>query len=171
MTAAAGRTALPARAGRRISAKRTHSSFRMAALGGDVAISLGALFGGYLIRTQIPLPGTDQLLPAGNVRFGVWNVGLVVAVQVFSLAFLGLYGQYERFREPLGRLLLPALFLELLTLASIYFLAPSYSFPRSLVVVYVVLDGVFLAAWRSVLDRLFPLPRRRALVVGGGPAA
>jgi exopolysaccharide biosynthesis polyprenyl glycosylphosphotransferase len=92
-------------------------------------------------------------------------------VQVFSLAFLGLYGQYERFREPLGRLLIPALFLELLTLASIYFLAPSYSFPRSLVVVYVVLDGVLLAAWRSVLDRLFPLPRRRALVVGGGPAA
>jgi exopolysaccharide biosynthesis polyprenyl glycosylphosphotransferase len=143
----------------------------MAALGGDVAISLGSLFAGYFIRTQIPLPGTEQLLPAGNVRFGVWNVGLVVAVQVFSLAFLGLYGQYERFREPLGRLLIPALFLELLTLASIYFLAPSYSFPRSLVVVYVVLDGVLLAAWRSVLDRLFPLPRRRALVVGGGPAA
>jgi exopolysaccharide biosynthesis polyprenyl glycosylphosphotransferase len=136
-----------------------------------MAISLAALFGAFLIRTQIPLPGTERLLPAENVRFGVWNVSLVVGVQVFALGFLGLYGQYERFREPLGRLLLPALFLQLLTLASIYFLAPRYSFPRSLVVVYVFLDGVFLAAWRSALDRLFPLPRRRALVVGGGPAA
>lgn len=143
----------------------------MAALGGDVAISLAALFAAYLLRTQIPLPGTDQLLPAGNVRFTIWNVGLVVAVQVFSLAFLGLYGEYERFRERLGRLLLPALFLELLTLASIYFLAPAYSFPRSLVVLYLVLDGVLLMVWRSALDKLFPLPRRRALVVGGGPAA
>jgi exopolysaccharide biosynthesis polyprenyl glycosylphosphotransferase len=58
-----------------------------------------------------------------------------------------------------------------LTLASIYFLAPSYSFPRSVVVLYVLVDGLLLAIWRSALDSLFPLPRRRALVVGGGPAA
>jgi exopolysaccharide biosynthesis polyprenyl glycosylphosphotransferase len=30
---------------------------------------------------------------------------------------------------------------------------------------------MLLVLWRSSLDRLFPLPRRRALVVGGGPAA
>jgi exopolysaccharide biosynthesis polyprenyl glycosylphosphotransferase len=125
----------------------------------------------YLVRTQIPIPGTATLLPAANVRFGIWNLAVVVAVQVFSLAFVGLYGEHERFREPLGRLLVPALFLELLTLASIYFLAPSYSFPRSVVVLYVLVDGLLLAIWRSALDSLFPLPRRRALVVGGGPAA
>jgi len=157
--------------GRRISAKRAHSSFRLAAVGGDVALALAALYGVYLLRTQIPIPGTATLLPAQNVRFGIWNLALVVAVQVFSLAFVGLYGEHERFREPLGRLLVPALFLELLTLASIYFLAPSYSFPRSLVVLYVLVDGMLLVLWRSSLDRLFPLPRRRALVVGGGPAA
>jgi FlaA1/EpsC-like NDP-sugar epimerase len=95
----------------------------------------------------------------------------VVAVQVFALAFVGLYGEHERFREPLGRLLVPALFLELLTLASVYFLAPAYSFPRSLVVLYVLVDGLLLSIWRSALDSLFPLPRRRALVVGGGPPA
>jgi exopolysaccharide biosynthesis polyprenyl glycosylphosphotransferase len=161
----------PARVGRRVSARRAHSSFRLAALGGDVAIALVALYGVYLLRTQIPIPGTATLLPAQNVRFGVWNLALLVAVQVFSLAFVGLYGEHERFREPLGRLLVPALFLELLTLASIYFLAPSYSFPRSLVVLYVLGDGMLLVLWRSALDRLFPLPRRRALVVGGGPAA
>ena len=132
---------------------------------------MAALYGAFLLRTQVPIPGTEKLLPIENVRFGLWNVALVVAVQLFSLAFLGLYGEHERFREPLGRLLLPALFLALATLAAIYFLAPRYSFPRSLVVVFVLLDGILLAIWRSALDRLFPLPRRRALVVGAGPAA
>jgi exopolysaccharide biosynthesis polyprenyl glycosylphosphotransferase len=138
---------------------------------GDAAISLAALYGAFLLRIQIPIPGTEKLLPPQNVHFGAWNVLLVLAVQVFCLSFLGLYGEHERFREPLGRLLIPALFLELATLASIYFLAPAYSFPRSLVVVYVAVNGVLLALWRSALDRLFPLPRRRALVVGEGPAA
>jgi exopolysaccharide biosynthesis polyprenyl glycosylphosphotransferase len=137
----------------------------------DASIALAALYIAFLLRTQIPMPGTEKLLPPENVRFGLWNLALVVAVQVFSLAFVGLYGEHERFREPLGRLLLPALLLELGTLASIYFLAPRYSFPRSVVVVYVVLDGLLLAVARSALDRLFPLPRRRALVVGAGPAA
>lgn len=137
----------------------------------DASIALAALYVAFLLRTQIPIPGTEKLLPPENVRFGLWNLAVVVAVQVFSLAFVGLYGEHERFREPLGRLLLPALLLELGTLASIYFLAPRYSFPRSVVVVYVVLDGLLLAVARSALDRLFPLPRRRALVVGAGPAA
>jgi len=154
-----------------VGVKRSHSAFRLVAVVGDVGISLSALYGAFLVRTQFPIPGTESVLPPGNVRFGLWNVALVVAVQVFFLSFVGLYGQYERFREPLARLLLPALFLQLLTLASIYFLAPAYSFPRSVLVGYVAMDGVLLAAWRVALDRVFPQPRRRALVVGTGPAA
>ncbi|MDQ5857266.1 MAG: exopolysaccharide biosynthesis polyprenyl glycosylphosphotransferase, partial [Acidobacteriota bacterium] len=57
------------------------------------------------------------------------------------------------------------------TLASLYFLAPGYSFPRSLLLAYLVINGLLLLLWRASLDRLFPLPRRRALVVGDGPAA
>ena len=151
--------------------KRSHTAFRLSALAGDAAISLAALYGAFILRTRVPLPGTETLLPTSHVRFGVWNVALIVAVQVFSLAFIGLYGEHERFREPLARLLLPALSLQLLTLASFYFLAPAYSFPRSVLIGYVVGDGTLLAAWRAGLDRLFPLPRRRALVVGTGPAA
>ncbi len=111
------------------------------------------------------------MLPPGNVRFGLWNVALIVAVQILALSSMGLYAEHERFREPLGRLLLPALFLQLLTLATIYFLAPAYSFPRSVLVGYLAADGLLLVAWRAALDRLFPLPRRRALIVGLGPAA
>ncbi len=94
-----------------------------------------------------------------------------MAVQVLALSSMGLYAEHERFREPLGRLLLPALFLQLLTLATVYFLAPTYSLPRSVLVGYLAADGLLLAAWRAALDRIFPLPRRRALIVGLGPAA
>ena len=153
------------------SARGTHSAFRLAAIAGDTAISLVALYGAFLLRTRVPLPGTESLLPPGNVRFGLWNVALIVAVQLFSLSSMGLYAEHERFRGPLARLLLPALFLQLLTLATIYFLAPAYSLPRSVLVGYLAADGVFLVAWRAALDRLFPLPRRRALIVGIGPAA
>ncbi len=153
------------------SLKRSHSAFPVAAVAGDAAVSLAALYGAFLLRTRVALPGTETLLPADHVRFGLWNVALIVAVQVFSLSFMGLYGEHERFREPLARLLLPALFLQLLTLASLYFLAPAYSFPRSVLVGYLAGNGILLAAWRAALDRLFPLPRRRALVVGTGPAA
>ena len=141
------------------------------ALAGDVVIALAALYAAFLLRAHVPIPGTADLLPPQNVRFGLWSVTLVAAVQVFSLSSLGLYGRHERFREPLARLLIPALFLELATLASVYFLAPRYSFPRSMLLAYLLVNGLLLLLWRSSLDRLFPVPRRRALVVGSGPAA
>ena len=58
-----------------------------------------------------------------------------------------------------------------LTLASVYFLAQPYSFPRSVLVIFLLVNGVGLSLWRTALDRVFPQPRRRALIVGGGPAA
>jgi exopolysaccharide biosynthesis polyprenyl glycosylphosphotransferase len=149
----------------------SHSAFRLSALAGDIAISLAALYGAFFLRTRVPLPGTEALLPPGNVRFGLWNVALIVAVQLFALSSMGLYAEHERFRDSLARLLLPALFLQLLTLATIYFLAPTYSFPRSVLVGYLAANGILLVLWRALLDRLFPLPRRRALIVGTGPAA
>ena len=58
------------------------------------------------------------------------------------MSLFGLYGARERFREPLARLLLPAVFVELLVLSSVYFLAfgQPYAFPRSVLVLYIVLD-------------------------------
>ncbi|MEP6993763.1 MAG: sugar transferase [Acidobacteriota bacterium] len=150
---------------------RRRSSFAALALAGDVAIAVGLLYAAFFLRTHVAIPGTLRLLPAGSVRFTFWNIVIVAAVQAFSLWFFGLYRDQERFREPLARLLAPALFIELLTLASIYFLAQPYSFPRSVLVIYIVSDAVALAIWRAFLDRLFPQPRRRAVIVGTGPAA
>lgn len=143
----------------------------MVAVVGDVTVAVAVLYAAFSLRTHVSIPGTLRLLPAGSVRFDFWNIVIVAAVQVFSLWFFGLYRDHERFREPLARLLFPALFVELLTLASIYFLAQPYSFPRSVLVVYIVLNAAFLGLWRTALDRLFPQPRRRAVIVGTGPAA
>ncbi|MGH9318051.1 MAG: sugar transferase [Thermoanaerobaculia bacterium] len=150
---------------------RKYSLFRIVAFTGDVLIAVVTLYVAFFIRTRFPLPGTEALLPPHKIHFTPFNVLLVGSVQVICLSLFGLYRDHERFRDPLGRLLLPALFVELFTLASIYFLAQPYSFPRSVLVLYLILNGIALGVWRVSLDRLLPQPRRRALIVGTGEAA
>ena len=153
--------------------RRTHSAFRVTAIAGDLAIAALCLWIAFLLRTHVALPGTEGLLPTRKVGFTLENVLLVGFAQVVFLSLFGLYGARERFREPLARLLLPALFFQLLALSSVYFLAfaQTYLFPRSVLVLYVALDGILLAVWRLSLEKLFPQPRRRAVIVGTGPAA
>ena len=129
------------------------SAFRAVALAGDVAIAAACLGAAFLIRRHVTIPGTLALLPAGSVRFTAGNIATVAAVQVFALSFFGLYRDHERFREPLARLLLPALFVELLSLAAIYFLAQPYSFPRSVLVLFVRVER---RAARLLADRARP---------------
>jgi exopolysaccharide biosynthesis polyprenyl glycosylphosphotransferase len=153
--------------------RRTHSAFGLTALAGDLAIAALSLYGAFLVRTRVALPGTEGLLPSEKVRYTLVNVLIVLAAQGFFLALFGLYRTRERFREPLARLLVPALFFELVALSAVYFLAfaQTYLFPRSVLLVYIALDAVGLALWRVMLDRLFPQPRRRAVIVGTGEAA
>jgi len=162
----------PHAAGRRDShlVPRTHSVFRTVALVGDLLIAALALYLAFLLRTRVSIPGTQTLLPLESVRFTPLNILLVSAAQGISLSVFGLYGARERFRDPLPRLLLPALFFQLMGLAAVYFLANPYSFPRSVLVLYLLVNGLLLLLWRTALDRSFPQPRRRALIVGSGPA-
>src|SRR5262245_37953068 len=147
------------------------SEFRAVAFTGDVAIAVASLGAAFFLRRHVSIPGTLALLPPESVRFTPSNIAIVAVVQAFALSFFGLYRDHERFREPLARLLLPALFVELLFLAAIYFLAQPYSFPRSVLVIFILLNGALLGLWRTALDSLFPQPRRRAIIVGGGAAA
>ena len=144
--------------------RRSHTAFRSAALAGDLAIAALCLYGAFLLRTRVALPGTEGLLPSGKVRYTLVNILIVVCAQAFFLSLFGLYRARERFREPLARLLVPALFFELFALSAVYFLAfaQTYLFPRSVLIVYILLDAVALGLWRMLLDRLFPQPRRRA---------
>ena len=152
---------------------RKHSTFRFAAVAGDLAVAATSLYLAFFLRTTFPIPGTERLLPIGKVRFTPGNDLLVAAAQVVAFSLFGLYGSRERFREPLARLLLPALFVQFATLASVYFLTLTqrYAFPRSVLVLYIVVDGLLIAVWRIALERLFPQPRRRAVIVGTGSAA
>ena len=153
--------------------RASHSAFRLAAVLGDVAVAAAALGLAFWLRTRVHIPGTETLLPLQKVRFTPGNVFLVAATQVVSLSLFGLYGARERFRDPLGRLLIPALFFQLLALSAVFFLAfaQAYAFPRSVLVLYLLLNGLALVVWRLGLERLFPQRRRRALIVGSGPAA
>ncbi len=131
-----------------------------------------ALYLAFTLRARVAIPGTETLLPPEKIRFTLVNLGFIVGAQLLAMSLFGLYGARERFREPLARLLIPAVAFELLLLSSVYFLAfaQPYAFPRSVLVVYVLLDALLLAVWRAALDRLIPQPRRRAAVVGSGPA-
>jgi exopolysaccharide biosynthesis polyprenyl glycosylphosphotransferase len=153
--------------------RRPPSAFRATALAGDLAIAALCLYGAFLLRTRVALPGTEGLLPSAKVRYTFVNILIVLCAQAFFLSLFGLYRARERFREPLARLLVPALFFELFALSAVYFLAfaQTYLFPRSVLVVYILLDAVALGFWRMLLDRLFPQPRRRAVIVGTGKAA
>jgi exopolysaccharide biosynthesis polyprenyl glycosylphosphotransferase len=154
-------------------ASRTHSWFRAAAISGDIFAAVCSLYLAFLLRTTIRIPGTEQLLPAGKAHFNARNIILVSVVQVFALSLFGLYGARERLRDPLARLLIPALLLQLALISAFYFLAfPGPGpFPRSVLVVYIMLNGIITAFWRAALEPLFPQPKRRALVVGTGNAA
>jgi exopolysaccharide biosynthesis polyprenyl glycosylphosphotransferase len=154
-------------------ARRTHTAFRVTAFAGDLVLAATALWCAFALRARVPLPGTEGLLPPGRIRFTPSNVLLVCGAQVLALSLFGLYGSRERFREPLARLMVPALFFQLLALSSVYFLALNQesAFPRSVLILYVLIDAPLVAAWRALLDRLFPQPQRRAVIVGVGAAA
>ena len=147
--------------------RASQSAFRFVAVVGDAAIAAGALGLAFWLRTRVHIPGTEMLLPLQNVRFTPGNVFLVGAAQVVSLSLFGLYGARERFRDPLGRLLIPALFFQLLALSAMFFLAfaQAYAFPRSVLVLYLVVNGIGLALWRLLLERMFPQRPRRAIAV------
>ena len=153
--------------------RRVESRFRPAAAAGDLLIAAASLYLAFLLRTHVAIPGTEGLLPVERVRFTFANVVLVAAGQVIFLSLFGLYDPRQRFRDPLARRILPALFFEFVALSSVYFLAfaQAYAFPRSVLVLYIAIDALLLSVWRALLDRLFPQRRRRAVIVGTGRSA
>ena len=153
---------------------RGHSAFRPVAVAGDVAVCAVALCLSFRLRTRVSIPGTETLLPLEKVRFTLGNLVLFVAAQGISLSLFGLYGARERFRDPLARLLVPAVSSPardpLRRSTSSRSRRPTRSRARSSSSTS-LLDLALLAPWRAALDRLFPQPRRRAAIVGAGPAA
>jgi exopolysaccharide biosynthesis polyprenyl glycosylphosphotransferase len=138
---------------------------------GDAAAALASLAGAFQVRIRLPVPFTSGLMPADRLAFLSREWLAVLAVQLAGLYFFGFYDR----PRPLGRLdvarrLAGAIAFQALALAVYYFLG-NRAFPRSVLLLYMVLDFLLLFAWRLAVDRLGQRRERRVALVGSGEAA
>jgi hypothetical protein len=117
---------------------------RWAAFSGDLAASLAALGLARWIRLHLPVPFTSGLLPPRNFSLHGATVALALAIQCFALMLFGFYGPRVRSSGSLTRLLLPALAVQLFSFTTVFYFFPARSIPRSVVVLYLVLDGALV---------------------------
>ncbi len=142
-------------------------------LAGDIALAGLALYAAFWLRIEVPLPFTQELLPSDRLALAGATGGLAaaIALQVATLYFFGFYDPPEPSpRMELARRLAPAVGLHGLLLISYYFLL-ELTFPRSVIIVYVVLDYLLLLSWRHLFHRLHSPRRRRVALVGCGEEA
>ena len=138
---------------------------------GDGAVAVAAWYGAVLLRVYVGLPFTLGLLPPDRLGLVLPVTVLVVALQLLTLYFLGFYDSVEpRPRLQVLSRLGGAALLQGTTLVAYLFLADR-TFPRSVLVLYLLLDWAGLAAWRLAVQRTFRPPRRRVALVGASPAA
>lgn len=138
---------------------------------GDVAVALWTFYLAFLIRTAVNLPFTRALLPGDRIDLFVTDWGLVV---LSGLLLLYLFGFYDpprpRSGSDIARGLTTVVLLQGLGLSGFYFLGDR-EFPRSVLVLFVVLELPALVLWRWLVSRLQRVVRRRIAIVGTGPAA
>ena len=138
---------------------------------GDLGVAWFALYLAFQIRIAAVLPGSADTLPQEKFAyFGeVWL--WVVAAQPVALYFFGLYeAKTKRPRLEIARWVSLAVLFQTLALATGLFLA-SQPFPRSVLVLFALLNIALLVSWRVTLQNLARTPMRRVVLVGCGPAA
>ena len=138
---------------------------------GDLMVAWLALYLAFQIRIAAVLPGSADTLP--QERFAYFNLVWiwVVLSQPVALYFFGLYeSKTKRPRLEIARWVSLAVLIQTLALATGLFLA-SQSFPRSVLVLFALLNIVFLVSWRVALQSLVRTPMRQVVLVGCGPAA
>jgi exopolysaccharide biosynthesis polyprenyl glycosylphosphotransferase len=140
-------------------------------LAGDIAAALAAFSAAFLIRIHLRLPFTEGLLPRDRLFFFAEEWAGVLLAQLAALYFLGLYDPPRpRGRFELARRLGAAAVLQGLILMGYYFLG-NRTFPRSVLLLYLVLNALLLFAWRLALDSTDRQRERRVAIVGSGDAA
>jgi exopolysaccharide biosynthesis polyprenyl glycosylphosphotransferase len=150
---------------------RSATGWRLGCYLGDGAVALAAWYGAVLLRVHVALPFTLGLLPADRIGLAHPVSLLVVALQLLTLYFFGFYDS----TEPRPRLLVlgrlgAAALLQGLVLVAYLFLADR-TFPRSVLLLYLLLDWVGLALWRLAFQGAFRPPRRRVALIGAGAEA
>ena len=138
---------------------------------GDGVAAAAAWYGAVYLRVFVPLPFTHGLLPAERVALVHPVLVLVLALQLLTLYLFNQYHSPEpRPRLELASRLLGAATLQGLALTAYFFLADR-TFPRSVLVLYVVFDAALLVLWRGLAQRGYQPRRRRVALVGCGEAA
>ncbi len=140
-------------------------------MSGDLLVAASALALAFAWRVTWPLPATTSQLPPERLVLLGEALPWVLLGQVASLALLGLYDS----GPPLGRVelvrrLFWAVSTQLATGASAIFLGNLF-FPRSVLILYALLNAGLLFLFRHLVERFEPLPRRRVVLVGGGSGA
>ncbi|HYN22529.1 MAG TPA: sugar transferase [Thermoanaerobaculia bacterium] len=144
---------------------------RLLRLLGDAAAAAGAFALAFLARIYLPIPFTQGLLPEERLLFLFEEWGPALIAQVLSLYVFGFYDPPRpRSRSELARRLAIAIGLQGLLLMGYYFLA-NRIFPRSVLLMYLLLDYALVLAWRLLLDRTERHHERLVAIVGCGEAA
>ncbi|MCB1035485.1 MAG: sugar transferase [Acidobacteria bacterium] len=138
---------------------------------GDLAAGIGAFLGAFLLRIYLPLPFTLSLLPSERLHYFATDWWVVAVAQPLVLYFFGFYDPPEPgSRSELPRRLAAATGLQGLGLMGYYFLT-SLTFPRTVLLVFAVLNFSLLFVWRALVLRFHSPPQRRVAIVGRSDAA
>ncbi len=137
----------------------------------DLAAAWTALTGAFLLRIHLPVPFTERLLPPDRLDFLARDWIPVLLLQVAALYFFGFYDPPRpRLAAEVVRRLAAATVAQTVALMSFYFLF-ARSFPRSVLLLYLLLNLALLCAGRLAFDRTVRRRERRVALVGGGEAA
>ncbi len=132
----------------------------------DCLIGAAAYFGAWLIRLHVTLPLTETLLPQERISAVAHPWAILIASQVLLLYVFGLYDDLRmlRYREILGLAFTIAV-IQVALITSLFFFTERV-FPRSVILLYDVLNFGCIAFWRGFLKARQGRRVRKTLVVG-----
>ncbi len=138
----------------------------------DGASAVAAWKAAIVLRLYVPMPWTSSLLPKENAVFSELLILPVLATQVAVI--LWFFGFYDHV-APVPRLrlslrLISVSLIQGLILSGILFLL-DFSFPRSVIPIFIAFNALFLLVCRLILQHFYRPWRRRVILVGSGPGA
>jgi len=138
------------------------------ALVGDASFAVIAYKFAFFLRKNYTLWIFSNVIPMATFKHINHYFPVLIVIQIVSLYFFGFYDSNRGAKS-----LLAAIGLNCLMLVSFYYFIADYNFPRSVFMVYGVIDFCFLAAFRAIMTRIFtiPLRRRNVLIVGTNQTA
>jgi len=154
--------------GRRRPAGRTLGSSAVAAA--DLAIAAAALWVAFELRVRTAIPFTHALLPADRVALFFQALPAALVGQLALLYFFGLYDRRPLARSEIVGRLVGALAVLGAGLVGWHYFADR-ALPRSVLMLFIALDGLLLFLFRWLLQQLPQIAERRVVIVGRGVAA